>query len=188
MRRMHAAKQEVIFFLSNDKKIPPNNGAILMNATIIKAVMSSAAKAELGALFINTKEAVYLHQILTKMGHPWPRMLIQTDNMTAEGVIYNKIQLKHTKAMDMCFHWLHDQEAQGQFKLYWQPGGTNLAEYFKKHHPPAHHINVRAEFLMKVKDLADARHIKIERQTKISSNKNTKLQGCVSLARLRDLD
>jgi hypothetical protein len=39
------------FFLSNDKLIPPNNGAILTNATIIKAVMSSAAKAKLGALF-----------------------------------------------------------------------------------------------------------------------------------------
>ncbi len=48
------------FFLSNDKKIPPNNGAILTNTTIIKAVMSSAAKAELGALFFDAKEAVYL--------------------------------------------------------------------------------------------------------------------------------
>ena len=48
------------FFLSNDDKFPPNNGAILTIATIIKAVMSSAAEAELGALFINAKEAVYL--------------------------------------------------------------------------------------------------------------------------------
>ncbi len=48
------------FFLSNNKKFPPNNSAILTNATIIKVVMSSAAKAELGALFLNAKEAVYL--------------------------------------------------------------------------------------------------------------------------------
>jgi hypothetical protein len=58
------------FFLSNDKKNPPNNGAILINTTIIKAVMSSAAKAELGALYLNAKEAVYLRQILDKIGHP----------------------------------------------------------------------------------------------------------------------
>ena len=48
------------FFLSNDEKFPPNNGAILTIATIIKAVMSSAAEAELGALFINAQEVVHL--------------------------------------------------------------------------------------------------------------------------------
>jgi hypothetical protein len=57
----------------------------------------------------------------------------------------------------MHFHWLHDRKAQGQFRIYWQPGRTNLADYFTKHHPPAHHINVRSEFLARVKDLAEAR-------------------------------
>jgi hypothetical protein len=37
------------FFLSNNDEFPPNNGAILIVATIIKAVLSSAAEAELGA-------------------------------------------------------------------------------------------------------------------------------------------
>jgi hypothetical protein len=89
------------FFLSNNETFPPNNGAILTNATIIKAVMSLAAEAKLGALYLNAKEAVYLLQILEEMGHPQPKMPIQTDNTTAEGVINNKIQPKHTKAMDM---------------------------------------------------------------------------------------
>ncbi len=97
------------FFLSNKDQLPPNNGAIMTNATIIKAVMSSAAEAELGALFLNAKEAVYLRQRLTKMGHPQPRTPIQTNNTTAEGVINNKIQSKQTKAIDMRFHWLHNQ-------------------------------------------------------------------------------
>jgi hypothetical protein len=48
------------FFLSKDENFPPNNGAIETIATIIKAVMSLAAEAELGALFTNAKEAVYL--------------------------------------------------------------------------------------------------------------------------------
>jgi hypothetical protein len=82
------------FSLSNNKKFSPNKSVILTNATIIKAEMSSAAETKLGALFLNAKEAVYLHQILTKMGHPQPRTLIQTDNTTAEGVINNKIQPK----------------------------------------------------------------------------------------------
>ncbi len=107
------------FSLSNDEIFPPNNCAIQTNAMIIKAVMSSAAQAELGALYLNAKEAVYLWQILDEMGHPQQKKTIQTDNnMTAEGVINNKIQPKCTKAMDMRFHWLRDREAQGQLRIY----------------------------------------------------------------------
>ncbi len=154
------------FFLSNNDQLPPNNGAIMTNATIIKIVMSSAAEAELGALFLNVKEAVYLQQILTKMSYPQPRTPIQTNNTMAEGVINNKFQPKQTKVMDMCFHWLRNQEAQGQFRIYWHPEKSNLADYFTKHHPPAHHVNVRAEFLTKVKDLAEARCQREQGQTK----------------------
>jgi hypothetical protein len=41
------------FFLSNNNSSASINGAILTMSTIIKAVMSSAAEAELGALFLN---------------------------------------------------------------------------------------------------------------------------------------
>ena len=47
------------FFLSNDENNPNNNGAILNIAHIIKHVMSSATEAELAALYIMAKEAVY---------------------------------------------------------------------------------------------------------------------------------
>jgi hypothetical protein len=43
------------FFLTDDDKNPPNNGAILTIATIIKAVMSLAAEAELRALYLNAR-------------------------------------------------------------------------------------------------------------------------------------
>jgi hypothetical protein len=127
----------------------------MTNATIIKAVMLLAVEAELGALFLNAKKGVYLWQILTKMGHLQLHTPIETNNRTAEGVINNKIQPKRTKAMDMRLHWLRDCKAQGLFRIHWRPGKTNLADYFTKHHPPAHHVNVRVEFLTKVKDLAE---------------------------------
>jgi hypothetical protein len=53
--------------------------------------MLLAAETELGILFINVKEAVHIHNILTKMGHPQPHTPIQTDNTTAKGVINNPI-------------------------------------------------------------------------------------------------
>jgi hypothetical protein len=146
------------FFLSNDEQYPPNNGAILTIAQIIDAVMSSAAEAELGALFINAKEAVHLRRILSEMGHPQPRTPIQTDNSTAEGVINSRVKPKRTKSMDMRFEWLLDRQQQGQFKIYWRPGKTNLADYFTKHHPPSHHRNVRGEFLTRVSILQQLRN------------------------------
>ena len=98
------------------------------------------------------------------MGHPQPGTPIQTNNLTAEGVVNSKIQPKQTKAMDMRFHWLRDREAQGQFRIYWQPGKTNLADYVTKHHPPAHHVNVRSDFLTRVKELAEARRQRQEQR------------------------
>ena len=41
--------------MSNNIEFPPNNVAVLTIAKIFKAVMSSAAEAELGALFINCR-------------------------------------------------------------------------------------------------------------------------------------
>jgi hypothetical protein len=40
------------FFLSSNTPIPPNNGAVLNIAHIIKHIMSSAAEAELAGLYI----------------------------------------------------------------------------------------------------------------------------------------
>ena len=145
------------FFMLTNAPIPPNNGAILTITQIIKAVMASTAEVELGALFINAKEAVYIRKILEEMGHPQPPTPIQTDNSTAEGVLNNKVQPKRTKLMDMRLHWLLCREGQHQFRYYWRPGKTNLADYFTKHHPPSHHQNVRELFLTKFKELRDMR-------------------------------
>ena len=46
------------FFMSSDSLEPPSNGVILNIAKIIKVVISSAAEAELGVLYINCKEAI----------------------------------------------------------------------------------------------------------------------------------
>ena len=104
------------FFCSSDVSDPPNNGAILNISKILKAVMSSAAKAELGALYINVNEAVPMRQLLMEMGHKQPKTPIQTDNTTAYGcrVINHNIQPRRTKAMDMRFHWQRCCYSQGQ--------------------------------------------------------------------------
>ena len=83
-------------FLSEDIPLPPNNGVIHNIAEIIKGVMSSAAKAELGAMYINSRKAVEERIILEEMGHKQPATPVQVDNSTAEGIINKRVQPKRT--------------------------------------------------------------------------------------------
>ena len=144
-------------FLSSDDKIPANNGAVHTVAKIIKAVMSSAAEAELGAMYINAREAVYFRQALDIMGHPQPPTPMQIDNSTADGVVNNKVQPKRTKAMDMRFHWLRCREAQKQFRFFWRPGTDNRGDFHTKHHSASHYRNERPNVLTPVAELQNFR-------------------------------
>ena len=112
--------------MAANNDIPTNNGAVLNISQIIRAVMSSAAEAKLGALFINVKPAVSMCHTLEELGHHQPRTPIQTDNTTANDLLTNKIMPKALKPMDMQFHWLHCHDTQGQFRYYWRPGAQNL--------------------------------------------------------------
>jgi hypothetical protein len=60
-------------YLSENDPFPRFNGAVLSIAQIIKFVMASAAKAELGALFITAREMILHRQILINMGWPQPK-------------------------------------------------------------------------------------------------------------------
>jgi hypothetical protein len=71
------------FFMSSNVELPPNNSAVSTILQIIKAVMSLAAKAKVGALFINCREAVPARNVLKFLGHPQPPTLMQMDNTTA---------------------------------------------------------------------------------------------------------
>jgi hypothetical protein len=80
------------FFCSSNIEDPADNGAVLNISKILKAIMLSAAKAELGALYINTREAIPMQLLLKEMAHKQPPTPIQTDNSTAHGMVTNNIQ------------------------------------------------------------------------------------------------
>jgi hypothetical protein len=139
-------------FMARIDEIPINNVAILNISQIIRAVMSSVAEAEFGALSINAKTAMSMQKILNKLSHPQPCTTMQSDNATAPALLTNKILPKALKAMGMRFHWLRCRNAQGQFGCYWRPGTQNLADYFTKHHPATHHKTVCPTILTAVND------------------------------------
>mmetsp|Transcript_36381 Transcript_36381/g.51432 ORF Transcript_36381/g.51432 Transcript_36381/m.51432 type:complete len:150 (-) Transcript_36381:17-466(-) len=100
------------FYLSNKPKDPDkaptpgapppqNNGPISVYSNILREVLSSAAEAELAALFHNGKEACPMRISLEEMGHPQPPTPIATDNTTVAGIANDDVKQKRSKAIDM---------------------------------------------------------------------------------------
>ena len=146
------------FFCLSNVEDPPDNSAVLNISKILKAVMSSATKAKLGALYINACKAIPMWHLLEEMGHKQPLTPIQTDNSTAHSAVTNNIQPCCTKVMDMRFHWLWCRDSQGQFRYYWRPGPNNRADYWTKHHCAVHHIK-KCPTILTSKFILDALHV-----------------------------
>lgn len=104
------------------------NGPVLINSTIIQSVMSSAAEAELGALFYNAKDGANLRNTLSDLGYPQPATPIQTDNACASGIANDTVRQRRSKAMDMRFYWIKDRVKQGHFVIFWHRGIDNDAD------------------------------------------------------------
>jgi hypothetical protein len=147
---------------------PKPNGSIHVLCKTLRSVAASASEAETGALFLNAQAAVPLLTTLLEMGHPQPPTgtPLETDSATAVGILRSTVRMKRSKAFDMRYHWLGDREQQKQFNLYWAPGSTNSADYFSKHHPPAHHRKMRFVYLLR----------KISKSSSVTSS----ARGCVS--------
>jgi hypothetical protein len=152
------------FFLTNlpsattSPPRPVPNGAVHVLCKTLRTVAASAAEAGIGSLFLNAQDAVPIRTALEEMGHKQPQSgtPIETDNSTAHGILHATVRMKRSKAFDMRYHWLQDRVAQGQFNLYWAPGKQNGADYFSKHHPPAHHQLMRHKYLQQALSVMQA--------------------------------
>jgi hypothetical protein len=111
--------------------------------------LASAAEAKTGAAFINGQEGCSLRTTLIELGHPQPTSHSHSSGqcLCVEGIINATVKQCHSKAIDTRFYCLHDGIAQGQFSIHWKSGATNLANYFTKHHAPAHHQQVRPVYV-----------------------------------------
>ena len=52
----------------------------------------------------------------------------------------------------MQYYWLRDRVTQEQFRVYWDKGINNWADYHTKHHPIIHHLKMRGHY---VRDLVE---------------------------------
>jgi hypothetical protein len=135
---------------------PPQNGAIHIISTIVHNVMACAMEAKLGALFHNARDGILLRTTLIEMGHNQAATPIQTDNACAAGIANKTVKQRRSKAIDMRFYWIRDHIKQGQFIIHWRKGTDNIADYFTKHNPPAHHKHIRYNYLFEMHKPAPA--------------------------------
>jgi hypothetical protein len=143
-----------LFFLGN--KFPEQdtlNGSILNVASVIKNVVASAAKSEVGACFHNAQSGAALRVTLTELGHIQSPTPFRTDNSTPFGILNETITQKRSKAIDMRCHWLKDRVRQKQFDVYWRPGRENLGDYHTKRHSAQHHKDMRGFILHQANSL-----------------------------------
>jgi hypothetical protein len=145
--RSRAAVHYHLGWLNNDR----TNGTLDVLCKTIKNVVSSAAEAETGGIYLGGKHACPIRAMLDELGHKQPSAgsPFETDNNTAQGILNSKMRRKLSKSFDMRYWWMKDRIHQRQFNLKWAPGKFNLADYFTKHHPPWHHRKMRSKYLQK---------------------------------------
>ena len=121
------------FSVSNNKGtlLPPDpssvtparpDSAIYVMSQAMRQVLASPAKAEVGATFYGSQDAVLLRKCLIDLEHSQDATLIITDNVCADRILNNTIKQNRSKAMDMRFYWVRCRIAQGQFRLLWRAG------------------------------------------------------------------
>ena len=92
------------FFLGSVPRNGENiklNGNIAITCTILKLVATSAAEAELGALFIHTQETRIIRLMLHELDHPQPTTPIHIDNTTEVGIVNSTIKRQRSRSMEI---------------------------------------------------------------------------------------
>ena len=114
----------------------------------LRSVVASAAEAETGGLFHNGQTKIHIRRLLQALGHPQPPTPLKTDNSTANAFVNKSLQQKKSKSWDMKYHWLCDKQQQKYFRVFWDRGSKNGANYFTKHHPSPYHKLIRAKYVL----------------------------------------
>ena len=96
---------------------PPANVPIRTEFRILKHVVASAAKAEVGVLFHNGQTAVPLRITLHELGFTQPPNQIKANNSADEGIVTATVRQKRTREMDMPFYWMKDRVKKNNFSF-----------------------------------------------------------------------
>ena len=128
-----------------------SNGPVLTICKGLRHVVSSAAEAETGAAFHNSKETIIVRRLLHILGHPQhlDGTPFKMDNAVTNGFIHSNIRQRQSKSWNMKYHWMRNKSTIKDIRYFWDRGENNQADYFTKHHPPNHHLKMRRKYILK---------------------------------------
>ena len=89
-----------------------------MECRILKHVVASAAKAEVGGLFRNGQTAAPLRITLHELGLTKLLTPIQTDKSASKGIATATVRQKRSNSMNMQFYWIKDWVKQKDFFVF----------------------------------------------------------------------
>ena len=69
---------------------------------------------------------------LHELGHPQPPTPIHIDNTTVVGIVNSTIKRQRSRAMEMRYFWLLDNEQQKYLSFQYHPGQENLGDFHTK--------------------------------------------------------
>jgi hypothetical protein len=149
--QMPAAEQAAILSWDPYQSMgnPSNLMGLSIHCLILWFVVASAAKAELGALFLNCQKGMIFKLTLKDLCHPQPKIPAHCNNATAVGIAKNTTKWQWSWAMEMKYFWTCEKDAQDVYSFKWYPRMENLVDYQSKHHPGAHHTAVWPYYLHK---------------------------------------
>lgn len=136
-----------VFILGDREQPDILNAPFHCSTMILDVVVAAATEAEYGSAYLNTKQIGPFKNTLEDLGHPQEPTLLFIDNKAAGGIANDTVTQRHSKAMDMRFHLVRDRVRQGQLRVTWAPGRTNLADYLTKAHPTKHFVSMRPFFI-----------------------------------------
>ena len=122
----------IIFVGELNQENTPVSSPIAVVSEVIKGVCDSAAEAEYMAVHSIMKAAVPIKYLLEDMGYKQNPVIHRCDNQCAVGLANNTVNDKRTKHIHRKVHWVQDQVAQSIFKVIWEKGTTNCADYMTK--------------------------------------------------------
>jgi hypothetical protein len=83
------------FYLSNNTDSPTDaqhNRPIYCFCQVLKNALSSAAEAEMSAMFENVMQGIIIRTILAHLNHKQPPTTVRTDNLTSLGILNDTIK------------------------------------------------------------------------------------------------
>ena len=108
------------------------NAPVSYFTQIIPTVCGAASETEYASAYINGQNGMLERQVLAALHYPQSTTDIITDNQTAAGIVSRTVKLKRSKAMDMRYHWIRERSDHGIYRVLWEKGSTNVADYFTK--------------------------------------------------------